>query len=90
MFGKLMPKEGKYFDHFNNHAALIAKGGQLLTELITALANNSGDVTRLADEIDQVDAFLEAGAEHLILATHTSDGRPYDLAPLERLLAAAG
>ena len=27
MFGKLMPKEGKYFDHFNNHAALIAKGG---------------------------------------------------------------
>ncbi|MEY4328816.1 MAG: hypothetical protein RL703_635, partial [Pseudomonadota bacterium] len=30
MFGKLMPKEGKYFDHFNNHAALIAKGGALL------------------------------------------------------------
>ena len=43
-----------------------------------------------ADEIDDAEAFLEAGAEHLILATHTSDGRPYDLAPLERLLAAAG
>ena len=38
MFGKLMPKEGKYFDHFNHHAALIVQGGQLLTELITALA----------------------------------------------------
>ncbi|MFM8943856.1 MAG: LLM class F420-dependent oxidoreductase [Actinomycetota bacterium] len=43
-----------------------------------------------ADEVDRVEAFLEAGAEHLILATHTSGGRPYDLGPLERLLAAAG
>ena len=53
MFGKLMPKEGKYFDHFNNHAALIAKGGQLLTELISALASQSGEVARIAEEIEE-------------------------------------
>ena len=28
MFGRLMPKEGKYFDLFNAHADLIAQGGQ--------------------------------------------------------------
>ena len=39
---------------------------------------------------DAADAFLEAGAEHLILAIHTEGGRPFDLAPLERLLAVAG
>lgn len=46
MFGCRMPKEGKYFDCFNVHAALIAKGGALLTELVTAPANQSGEVSR--------------------------------------------
>ena len=55
MFGKLMPKEGKYFDHFNAHAALISKGGELLTQLIGALATNADHVVRLADEIDTVE-----------------------------------
>jgi hypothetical protein len=27
MFGRLMPKEGKYFDLFNAHAELIVQGG---------------------------------------------------------------
>jgi len=37
-----------------------------------------------AKDVDRVDAFLEAGAEHLILMR----GAPFDLAPLESLLAA--
>ena len=36
-------------------------------------------------EIDQLDAFLEARAEHVIIAIDT----PFDLAPVERLLEAA-
>ena len=39
MFGRLMPKEGKYFDLFNAHAALIAQGGTALAQLIAALVN---------------------------------------------------
>jgi len=39
-----------------------------------------------AEDVDRVDAFLEAGAEHLILMR----GAPFDLAPLESLLAARG
>ena len=39
-----------------------------------------------AKDVDRVDAFLEAGAEHLILMR----GAPFDLAPLESLLAARG
>ena len=38
-----------------------------------------------AAEIDQVDEFLDAGAEHLILM----QGAPFDLTDLERLLATA-
>ena len=39
-----------------------------------------------AEEVDRVDAYLDAGAEHLILMR----GAPFDLAPLESLLAARG
>jgi probable F420-dependent oxidoreductase len=36
-----------------------------------------------ADDVDAVDAYLEAGATHLIVMT----GSPFDLAPIERLIA---
>ena len=36
-----------------------------------------------ADDVDLVDAYLEAGATHLIVMT----GSPFDLAPIERLIA---
>ena len=39
MFGRLMPKEGKYFDLFNAHADLIAEGGGELSALINALVD---------------------------------------------------
>lgn len=87
MFGKLMPKEGKYFDHFNNHAALIAKGGQLLTELITALANNSGDVTRLADEIDQVERQADKVTNETLAQLHKSFITPFDRDEIHELIS---
>ena len=72
----------------------FARKNRILDEWCAKVGRDPKAVERTVlidvDEIDQADAFLEAGAEHLILATHTSDGRPYDLAPLERLLAAAG
>ena len=37
MFGRLMPREGKYFDLFNAHAELIMQGGKALSGLINAL-----------------------------------------------------
>jgi probable F420-dependent oxidoreductase len=36
-----------------------------------------------ADDVDAVDAYLEAGATHLIVMT----GTPFDLVPIERLIA---
>ena len=87
MFGKLMPKEGKYFDHFNNHAALIAKGGQLLTELITALANNAGDVTRLAEEIDQVERQADRVTNETLAQLHKSFITPFDRDEIHELIS---
>ena len=87
MFGKLMPKEGKYFDHFNNHAALIVKGGQLLTELISALANQSGEVSRLADEIDQVERQADKVTHETLAQLHKSFITPFDRDEIHELIS---
>ena len=87
MFGKLMPKEGKYFDHFNHHAALIVQGGQLLTELITALANQSGEVARLADEIDQVERQADKITHETLAQLHKSFITPFDRDEIHELIS---
>ena len=87
MFGKLMPKEGKYFDHFNNHAALIAKGGQLLTELISALANQSGDVERIAEEIDVVERAADKITHETLAQLHKSFITPFDRDEIHELIS---
>lgn len=40
MFGSLMPREGKFFDLFNQHAERIAEGSRELAGLMT----NYGDL----------------------------------------------
>src|SRR4051812_43440667 len=35
MFGRLMPTEGKFFELFNQHAALCVKGAKEMVELMT-------------------------------------------------------
>jgi predicted phosphate transport protein (TIGR00153 family) len=87
MFGKLMPKEGKYFDHFNDHAALISQGGQLLTELIAALANQSGEVARLADEIDAVERQADKVTHETLAQLHKSFITPFDRDEIHELIS---
>jgi probable F420-dependent oxidoreductase len=41
-------------------------------------------------EIDQLDAFLEAGVQHLIVELGTKGEEPFDLAPVQRLLDLRG
>ncbi len=87
MFGKLMPKEGKYFDHFNTHAALIAKGSQLLTELINALATQSESVTRLTEEIDAVEREADKVTNETLAQLHKSFITPFDRDEIHALIS---
>jgi probable F420-dependent oxidoreductase len=41
-------------------------------------------------EVDRLDAFLEAGARHVIVELGTRDGEPFDLEPVTRLLGVRG
>ncbi len=57
MFGRLMPKEGRFFDYFNDHASLVVEGAHELNALLTdmgsreAHAQNVSAIEKRADKI---------------------------------------
>lgn len=57
MFGRLMPKEGRFFDYFNDHAALVLEGAQELNAFMSDMGNreahaqNVGFIEKKADKI---------------------------------------
>jgi probable F420-dependent oxidoreductase len=68
----------------------FAHKNTVLDEWCAEVGRDPGAIERTvgigAHEVDNAEAFLDAGATHLIVMT----GHPYDLAPVERLLARAG
>jgi uncharacterized protein len=57
MFGKLMPKEGRFFDYFNEHAALMVSCAHELDAFLRDMGNreahaqNVNDLEKKADKI---------------------------------------
>jgi probable F420-dependent oxidoreductase len=71
-----------------------ARKNAILTEWCERTGRDPGEVERTVlidpDDVPRLDAFLEAGAEHLIVGLGTKDGKPFDLAPVQDLLDARG
>ena len=62
MFSRLMPREGKFFDLFNAHAAHIVEGGRALALLFTnfeAAAVHAASI----DYWEMIVAFIEGKCE---------------------------
>jgi uncharacterized protein Yka (UPF0111/DUF47 family) len=51
MLGRLMPREGRFFDLFNEHAELVAQGSRELA----ALLSKGDDVQRRAYNIETIE-----------------------------------
>ena len=57
MFGRLMPKEGRFFDFFNDHASLVVEGAHELNAFLSDMANreahaqNVSSIEKKADKI---------------------------------------
>ena len=86
MFGRLMPKEGKYFDLFNAHAELIAQGGKALTNLIAALVDQPEQAERYAEEIDSLERKADAITHDTLSQLHTSFITPFDRDEIHQLI----
>ncbi len=86
MFGRLMPKEGKYFDLFNAHAELIAAGGKALSNLIGALADTPEKAGVFAEEIDDLESKADAITHDTLAQLHTSFITPFDRDEIHELI----
>jgi len=86
MFARLMPKEGKFFDLFNAHADLIAKGGRQLSELVNELAQGPDSVARLAQAIDETESAADRITHETVALLHTSFNTPLDREAIHQLI----
>ena len=86
MFSRLMPKEGKYFDLFNAHAALIVQGGAALTALVGALVDDPKRVSVEADRIDDLERKADAITHDTLAQLHTSFITPFDRDEIHQLI----
>lgn len=86
MFGRLMPKEVKYFEFFNVHADLIAEGGQALIRLVDALIEHQGLVESHANEIDLIERRADEITHNTLAQLHSSFITPFDRDEIHQLV----
>jgi uncharacterized protein len=86
MFARLMPREGKYFDLFNAHAELIARGGKALSNMIAALVDHPDQAPAFAEEIDTLEREADAITHDTLAQLHTAFITPFDRDEIHQLI----
>jgi len=86
MFGRLMPKEGRFFDLFDEHAELIVQGAGQLVAMMAAL--NAGDdrVRACAEAVDQAEGGADRVTRETISLLHKTFVTPLDRDEIHRLI----
>ena len=82
MLGRLMPREGKFFDLFNAHAERIAEGGRELAQMI-------GSFTELDAHAQRIDAAERAAdkiTHETIALLHKTFITPFDRDQIHQLI----
>lgn len=86
MFGRLMPREGRFFDLFNRHADEIIAGSEALAQLM----RQYGDVASRRTHIDRID-LVEKNADRITHETvallHKTFVTPFDRDDIHKLIS---
>lgn len=86
MFSKLMPKEGKFFDLFDAHAALICKGGRELSVLVADMSKGPDALQQHWKSIDDMEQRADKITHDVMAMLHTSFNTPLDQHDIHRLI----
>lgn len=81
-----MPKEVKFFDLFDGHADLIAKGGQQLVDLVNTLDQGPEVLAKNAQAIDTTETTADKVTHEVMALLHTSFNTPLDRDEIHRLI----
>ena len=83
MFGRLMPKEGRFFDYFNDHASLVVEGAHELNAFLSDMSNREAHAQNVA--------FIEKKADKITHETihllHQTFVTPLDRDDIHRLIS---
>ena len=82
MLSKLMPREGRFFDLFNAHAAQIVEGGHALGQLMA----NIGSPDEFARRIDEAERSADKITHETISLLHKTFITPLDRDQIHQLI----
>ena len=85
MFGRLMPREGKFFDLFDQHAERIAEGSRELVKLMNQFAD-VGARQALIEEIDRVEKNADKVTHETVALLHKTFITPFDRETIHALI----
>lgn len=86
MFGRLMPKEGKFFDLFNEHAALIVAGAEQLVAMMAAMNAEGNGARACAEAIDKAETGADRITHETISLLHKTFITPLDRDEIHQLI----
>lgn len=75
MFGRFMPREGRFFDCFNAHAEQVVLAAQQLTQLMSA---SPEEMPAIVSAIDEIETRADKVNHDTISLLHTTFITPFD------------
>ena len=82
MFGRLMPREGRFFEFFNEHADLVVQGSRELA----ALMASGDDLERRAHNIEAIEKRADRITRSTIELLHKTFITPLDRDDIHQLI----
>ena len=86
LFSRLMPQEARFFDFFNQHAALVLKGGGALSELMQSYADKPGRAARI-EHIGELEHAADRVTRDTVETLHRTFVTPFDRDDIHRLIS---
>lgn len=77
MLGRLLPREGKFFELFNRHGEQISAGGKVLMELF-ANFDNADARARNSQRIDEIEKSADHYTHEVVALLHKTFVTPFD------------
>lgn len=82
MFGRLMPREGRFFELFNDHGDLVVQGSRELA----ALMSSGDDIERRAYNIESIEKRADKVTQNAIELLHKTFITPLDRDDIHQLI----
>jgi uncharacterized protein len=86
LFSRLMPREGRFFDLFNQHAEFVVEGSRVLVELLRNFDDNGSRTTRV-NRILELEHAADRVTRETVSLLHKTFVTPLDRDDIHRLIS---